>query len=213
MCDASGRFRGVTMASVNETMKRDVRSPAPVDQIEIDTLMRRFFDQNRLQDTESPAPASIVRTAAHDASPRRDFDMATELLDRASQAFELLINRCQRLERDLDETNERAQARVVEQEQTTEQWKRLASGLKAQAERSEQAVASLKVRCDAAEARADMAEQKASALERASIQAAGQTAEAESLSTKLHDKVVAAFGIGSRAHPVLEAVATQAAAE
>lgn len=186
--------------------------PAPVDQIEIDTLMRRFFVQSRAQ----PTKADTVHDAAPDvqsAAPRRDFDMATELLDRAAEAFDLLINRCQRLERDLDDANERAQAQVAERDDTIAQWKRLASGLKAQVEESEQAVAALKSRCDAGEARAVMAEQRASGLERASAQAANHAAMAEKLSTKLHDKVVSAFGIGSRAHPVLEAVATQAAAE
>lgn len=199
------------MASVNQVVKRDVETPASVDQAEIDTLMRRFFDQNRAQNVKSTTP-EVVPTTEQGVPPRRDFDMATELLDRASQAFDLLINRCQRLEHDLNEANERAQARVAEQEETIEQWKRLASGLKAQAEESEQAAAALKARCDAAEARAAMAEQRAAALERTSAQAAGHAAMAEQLSTKLHDKVVSAFGIGSRAHPVLEAVATKTAA-
>ncbi len=90
---------------------------------------------------------------------------------------------------------------------------RPASGFKAQLDTSEQASVALKTRCDAAEARTAMAEQRASALERASAQAAAHAALAESLSTKLHDKVVSAFGIGSRAHPVLEVVATQQAAD
>lgn len=176
----------------------------------IDAVMREFFQKK-------PSLAGVEEVAAkgdaQPGAPRRDFDMATELLDRAGQAFDLLINRCQILEHDLDDANERAQAHASEQDETIEQWKRLASGLKAQVDASEQAAAALKARCEAAEARAATAEQRASALERASRQAAAHAATADQLSTKLHDKVVAAFGIGSRAHPVLEAVATRAVAE
>ena len=150
---------------------------------------------------------------AQPTPPRRDFDKATELLDRATQAFEVLIHRCQILEHELDDANERADARAAEQDEAIEQWKRLASGLKDQVTSADSAVATLEARCEAAEARAASAEQKAAALERASIQAAEHAVRAEQLSTKLHDKVVSAFGIGSRAHPVLEAVATRAAAE
>ncbi len=186
-----------------------VEASASVDQGEIDTLMRRFFVQNGAETSE----VNGATVGSRDGAPRRDFDMATELLDRASQAFDLLINRCQTLERDLDEERERGRARAAEQDETIEQWKRLASGLKGQVDVLEQASAASKARSDAAEARALAAERKLVAQERASAQAAARAATSDQLSTKLHDKVVAAFGIGSRAHPVLEAVATRAAAE
>lgn len=187
---------------------------------EIDALMRRFFQQDlgdvgRGQDSvkqDAVKPDAVKDEVVAPPPPRRDFDMATELLDRAAQAFDLIIGRCQDLERDLTETNERARSQATEQDETIEQWKRLAAGLKAQLESSEQAMVSLRARCDAVEARAVKAEGRARALETASAQAAGQAAVAEQLSTKLHDKVVAAFGIGSRAHPVLEAVATKVVA-
>lgn len=187
-------------------------TPTPDHQADIDALMRRFVDEHRPRVVDAVKP-SPVATVARDVPARRDFDMATELLDRAAQAFDLLINRCQQLEHDLEDTSERARGREIEQNETIDQWKRLASELKAQAEASERSAVALKARCEAAEARAATAEQKAAALERASAQAANQAALAENLSTKLHDKVVTAFGIGSRAHPVLEAVATKAAAE
>lgn len=201
------------MASVKPLSKADttIDAPTSVDQAEIDTLMRRFFDQGRAPAAEAPASTGPL-AAVSAAHPRRDFDMASELLERAAQAFDLLIGRCQNLERDLEATAERARTQFAEQDETIEQWKRLASGLKAQAEASEQDASALKARCDASEARAAAAEQRAAALERASAQAAGHAAMAEQLSTKLHDKVVSAFGIGSRAHPVLEAVATRATA-
>ncbi len=173
------------------------------DEAGIDAVMREFFGKKSSQ-------GGVVQVTEKEAvdpeAPRRDFDTAAELLDRASQAFDLLINRCQALEHDLEDANEGARARATEQDEMIEQWKRLASGLKAQIDTSEQAAAALKVRCETAEARAAAAEQKVVALERASRQAAAHAATADQLSTKLHDKVVAAFGIGSRAHPVLEAV-------
>ncbi len=185
---------------------------APAGEAEIDALMRKFFQPKSLG--ESPQVAVVVETSnAPSAAPRRDFDRAEELLDRAAQAFSVLMDRCQTLEHDLDNANEQAQAQAAEQVKTIEQWKRLASDLKEQINAAEVSAKALQTRCEAAEARASAAEQKATALEQASMQAAQHAAVAEQLSTKLHDKVVAAFGIGSRAHPVLEAVATRVAAE
>ncbi len=176
----------------------------------LESLMREFFSKRpSVGGSESAAEAPV---AVQSAAPRRDVDTATELLDRASQAFDLLINRCQFLEHNLQDANERAAGRAAEQDEAIEQWKRLVSVLKAQVDISEQVTAALKARCDMAEARAAEAEKQAVALERASAQAAAHAATADQLSTKLHDKVVAAFGIGSRAHPVLEAMATRAAA-
>lgn len=173
---------------------------------EIDALMRRFFEQDREGGLDDGLAAMASR-------PHREVDVACELLERASQAFDLLMNRCQRLEGDLDEVNERLRVQETEQADAIERWKRLASGFKAQVETAEQATAALKARCDAAESRVATAEHRAAALERTSARAARHAAMAESLSTKLHDKVVSAFGVGSRAHPVLKAVATRMAAE
>ncbi len=181
----------------------------PAGEAEIDALMRKFFEPKPLGGGSQVA----ALTGASHASPRRDFDRAEELLERAGQAFDLLMDRCQTLEQELEAVNAQAQAHAAQQLETIEQWKRLASGLKEQVEAADISATALQTRCEAAEARALAAEQKARALEQASTQAAQHAAMAEQLSTKLHDKVVAAFGIGSRAHPVLEAVATRAAAE
>ena len=186
----------------------DPRRQAPSGEAEIDALMRRF-----LEPKPNAGRHSGDLTTTSPAPPRREFDTAAELLERAAKAFDLLIDRCQTLEQDLDTANVQAQAHAEEQAEAIEQWKRLASGLKAQIDAADGAAVALKARCEAAEVRASAAEERAMALERASTEAAGHAAIAEQLSTKLHDKVVAAFGIGSRAHPVLEAVATRAAAE
>ena len=182
---------------------------APTGEVEIDALMRKFFQPK----TDGGVSKSMAPPIVEPTPPPRDFDTAAELLERAAKAFDLLMDRCQTLEQDLDSANALAQAHAAEQAEAIEQWKRLASGLKAQVDAAEDAATALKERCEAAEERASAAEQRATALEHASRQAAGHAATAEQLSTKLHDKVVAAFGIGSRAHPVLEAVATRAAAE
>ena len=200
------------MASVSPMAKRPqgATTPEARDQAEIDTLMRRFFEQNRSDIIDRPKPAEAEAPAAV-TPPRRDFEMATELLQRAAQAFDVLVKRCQRLERDLEEADERAKGQIAERDETLEQWKRLGAGLKAQLEASDQALSTLKAKCDAAEVRAARAEQRIFELEQTSSQVASQAALAEELSTKLHDSVVMAFGVGSRAHPVLEAVATQPA--
>ena len=175
--------------------------------------MRKFFEPKPLGGGSPPVAVLTETPNAPHGSPRRELDRAEELFERAAQAFDVLIDRCQTLERDLNTMSEQAQAQAAEQVKTIEQWNGLASDLKEQINAADVSAQAFKARCEAAEARASVAEQIATALERASMQAAQHAVVAEQLSTKLHDKVVAAFGIGSRAHPVLEAVATRAAAE
>ena len=202
------------MANVSPMAKRpqDAAVSEAVGQTEIDTLMRRFFEQSRSEAVEQPKPVEADGIAGR-APPAAISRWRRNCSSGPRRPFDVLVRRCQRLERDLDESQERARAQLAEQGDTIEQWKRLGAGLKAQLEASEQAAAALKAKCDAAEVRVARAEQRASALEQASFEAASQAALAEELSTKLHDSVVMAFGVGSRAHPVLEAVAIQAAAE
>ncbi len=185
---------------------------APAGEAEIDAVMRKFFEPKSLGGGPGVAAPTEPADAQH-VPPRRDFDRAEELLGRAAQAFNVLIDRCQTLEQDLDNANEQAQAHAAEQVKTIEQWKRLASDLKEQIHAADVSAKALQTRCEAVEARASAAEHKATVLEQASMQAAQHAAMAEQLSTKLHDKVVAAFGIGSRAHLVLEAVATRSSPE
>lgn len=154
---------------------------------EIDARMRRLL--GRRPSGEAPP-----------AHPPRDVDTACELLDRASEALDALMERCGRLERDLAEATARARARDAEHEAAIALWQRLAGSFRAQAEAQEQAAAALQGRCAAAESRA-------AALEMENAEAGGRLGLAQQLATKLHDKVVTSFGIGSRAHPALEALA------
>ena len=200
------------MASASSVPDQTSTAQGLADQTSIDLLMRRFFEQSRsgpaeLQDVVQPEGSALA------SRPPRDFEMSTELLDRAAKAFDLLISRCQVLEEALDGETERAKNHAAGQADTIEQWKRLASGLQAQIEASERSAMVLKQRCETSEAKADTAEQRVTALERSSADAASHAVLAEQMSTRLHDKVLVAFGVGSRAHPVLEAVTAQVAAE
>ncbi len=184
-------------------------SDVATDTADIDSMMRRIFEKARVEvDASEIAEDAIERKTS---APRRDFDTAFELLDRVSKTFELLVTRFQRMQRELDGQAERAAVRAGEQQHAIEKWQRLALDLKTQLEAAEATMVGLRARCEDTEARADSAEKRAASLEAASHLAADQALQAESLSTKLHDKVVTVFGIGSRAHAVLEAVAKSAA--
>lgn len=131
---------------------------------------------------------------------RRDYETAFGLLDHASKALETLLNRCQQLQAHIGEITERSRADVEAAEEVTAQWQKLAGAMKSQVEEYEKRLSAMKQRAEAAEMRAEAVKERAEAAERAAF-------EKEDLSTRFHDKVVAAFGIGSRAHGVLEAVA------
>lgn len=132
--------------------------------------------------------------------PRRDYETAFGLLDQASTALDTLLQRCQQLEQQVTDVTERAQAEAAAAEDVTSQWQKLATAMKVQVEEYEKRMLAMKQRAEAAEARAAAIQNRALAAEQAA-------SEKEDLSTRFHDKVVAAFGIGSRAHGVLEAVA------
>ncbi len=103
------------MATVEATAQRGdlgTTGRLPADEAEIDTLMRRFFVQSQVKPIKAFEP-DVKGVDAQGSAPRRDFDMATELLDRASQAFDLLMDRCQGLEHDLDIANEQARVSVI----------------------------------------------------------------------------------------------------
>ncbi len=199
------------MATFDTLMKEQSEledSVTVADTADIDSMMRRIFEKARM---DVDASETTEDTIEHKLSaPRRDFDTAFELLDRVSKTFELLVTRFQRMQRELDGQAERAAAKAAEQQHAIEKWQRLALDLKAQVEAADATLVGLRARCEDTEARADAAEKRAGALEAASHLAADQALQAENLSTKLHDKVVTVFGIGSRAHAVLEAVAKSA---
>lgn len=168
------------------------------DIADIDSIMRKVFDKPAAPETPQPQKPD---------QPRRDFETAFDLLDRAAAAVDHLLTRCQRLETEMQDQAGRAKAEADKQQQVADQWKTLASGMKAHAEETERRLEVAKTRCEAAEARATAAEQRAAALQAASDAAAREAAAAAELSTEFHDKVFSSFGFGSRAHMALEAVA------
>ncbi len=76
------------MATVEATAQRGdlgTTGRLPADEAEIDTLMRRFFVQSQVKPIKAFEP-DVKGVDAQGSAPRRDFDMATELLDRASHS-------------------------------------------------------------------------------------------------------------------------------
>jgi hypothetical protein len=141
----------------------------------------------------APAPAPTAPAAVPSEPPQRQSDVAFSLLEQAAAALPALLDRCRALEADL----------VVAGSQTREwQQKAAATALK---------VESLEKTLDAMRQRAEAAEQQAAAVTELAAKSQHQAAEAECLSSLFHDKVVTAFGIGSPAHGVLEAVKARTA--
>ena len=135
-------------------------------------------------------PKSITATAPS-VELSRDHDTACDLLDRAVSAFEALTLRSQKLE-----------AEAIRHAAMTDNWTRLADGMRAHAHECEQRLIETAARAEAAEAKAGEAMIRAEAAEL-------QFANLQNRSTRLHDKVVASFGIGSRAQQMLEAATAQ----
>ena len=159
----------------------------------------------------SGVPMAIDPVSAREAvHSRRNFNTANELLDRATRAFDLLINRCQYLENELEKATVRAREQAAEQAEIIDHLKQLNLDAKRRAETAEETNLGLKSKAEAAESRAAKAEERVIRLREAAAQATEQAELADELSTKLHDKVVTAFGIGSRAHPVLQVLTTDA---
>lgn len=142
-------------------------------------------------------PATAPTVAAMEAP--RDHDTAFDILDQAASAFDSLTSHMQQLEANLADAKAKLQSEAERHEAMTGDWNRLAEGMRAHARECEQRMA-------AATAKAETAEAKyAEALIRAEA-AELQCANLQNRSTRLHDKVVASFGIGSRAQLMLEAI-------
>ena len=149
-------------------------SNSEVDGTHIDGTMRRIFGK-----AHSDVPVlEDERNHQNVHAPRRDFDTAIELLDRVSKAFDLLVTRFQRMQRELDVQAERAAARAAEQDHAIGMWERLASDLKHQVAAADAALVALQTKCEIAEARANTAEKQAALMETASQLAADQAFQA-----------------------------------
>ena len=157
---------------------------------DLGTFMRHVFHST----------ASAADDGSGGTALSRNYETAFDLLARASEAFQLLSDRCQQLEAELRGVKEKAWADVEAASDTTKQWQQLASALKMHLEDSEQRVGVLKDKLKDAEARLAEARERAGTADQ-------QAASAMDLTIRFHDKIVAAFGIGSQAHASLDALA------
>ena len=198
------------MAVTSNAVKKTVKAMGDVSvRRENDVLSLLTFGQTETEGSEVPKVVDPV-PAREMVHSRRNFNMANELLDRATRAFDLLINRCQYLETELEKATVREREQAAEQTEIVDHMKQLNLDLKRRAENAEETNLELKSKVELAESRAAKAEERVIRLREAAAQATEQAELADELSTKLHDKVVTAFGIGSRAHPVLQVLTTDA---
>ena len=149
----------------------------------------------------------LPRAGSAAVPSRRDPATAFDLIDRAAEALDALVRRCDELKTQMRADAERARAEGAAQDEVIAQWQRLGSGMKSQAEETDRQLQAMKARAEAAEARAAGAEARAMALQQASEAAAQRATAAENLAKEFHDKVVATFGTGSRAQTALKLVA------
>ena len=185
------------MAALKEFLQ-----PAPSE--EPSQRLTAVPDINALIKTALQRPPRLPAAGSAAVPTRRDPATAFDLIDRAAAALEMLVRRCEELEAKMQADAERAEAEAAAQDEIVAQWKNFGTGMKSQAEDTDRQLQAMRARAEAAEARAASAEARATALQQTSEDAARQAAAAENLSTEFHDKVIATFGIGSRAHSVLE---------
>ncbi len=155
-----------------------------------------------------------LRTGSLTQSRQSDteYTSAFRLVQKASEAIDVLQERCRRLESDIRDTNERSKSEAESSERVIKDWERLANALKAQLSKTEanladaqQTLKALEERAGAAEIRIQENEQKLQASDlraqeaEARAMAAEQLASQESeLALSFQHTIMEAFGTGSR---------------
>ena len=142
-------------------------------------------------------PALVFTRPDHAPSPRRDFTAAMELVDKASHVIDALQARVRQLELETREVRERSRLEVEAAESLAAEWQRLARATKTQLEDCEKRLATMKQNSDAAEARAEQLKEKLNSLQHLAAEEADQSA-------RFHDKIVSAFGTGTRTQNALD---------
>lgn len=127
---------------------------------------------------------------------RRDYETAFTLLQRASDAFPVLLRHSQELEAEISHVKSDLQSARGE----TQQWQQIALALKMHIEENEQQIASLRKRLAAAEEHLEAGQSLTEVAEQQASLAIGIT-------TLFHDKIIDAFGVGSAAHTALDTLA------
>lgn len=131
---------------------------------------------------------------------RRDYETAFTLLQRASDAFPVLLRHSQQLEAEISHVKADLQADLESARGETQQWQQIALALKMHIEENEQQIALLRKRLAAAEERLEAGQSLAHEAEQQASLAIGIT-------TLFHDKIIDAFGVGSAAHTALDTLA------
>lgn len=146
-----------------------------------------------------------------------DYDSAFRLLQMASEAIDVLHDRCRRLEIDAREVGERAKIEADSSERVIKDWERLATALKAHLATSDAAHAETQAKFEAAESRRaaledllKSTEDRALALEARAVAAESRADAAEQRAAReievaatFRDTIIQTFGLGSRLSSVL----------
>ena len=160
-------------------------SPRVIGAVDFRQLARR---------AAAPTPPKAEAPAAG-VTPQQALDLLCE----ASTALPALMARCHGLEAALADSKEKGRVDLEAANEVAREWQGVAERLRTQLEAVEKNAAALRSRAETAEA--DLT------AVRADADRAHQTAaEAECLSSLFQEKVIAAFGIGSPGHTILESV-------
>ena len=141
-----------------------------------------------------------------------EYTSAFRLVQKASEAIDVLQERCRRLESDIRDTNERSKSEAESSERVIKDWERLANALKAQLSKTEanltdaqQTLKALEERAAAAEIRIQENEQRLQASDLRAQEAESRAMAAEQLASQeselalsFQHTIMEAFGTGSR---------------
>ncbi|HEX4766839.1 MAG TPA: hypothetical protein VH414_11250 [Lichenihabitans sp.] len=141
-----------------------------------------------------------------------EYTSAFRLVHKASEAIDVLQERCRRLESDIRDTNERSRSEAESSERVIKDWERLATALKAQLSKTEanladaqQSLKALEERAAAAETRIQETEQRLQASDLRAQEAETRAMAAEQLASQeselalsFQHTIIEAFGTDSR---------------
>lgn len=169
--------------------REDTDSVVPAEAPDLSGFMLQVFPE--LSGSAIPARANLGR---------RDYEAAFDLLARVADGFQLMAERCQSLEEEIRTVQRHASDSVKSAEGETKRWQHLATTLKTHLDDCEKRLAEMAQRVKVAESRLAAGQELVMAAEQ-------HASAAIDLTTLFHDKIVAAFGAGSKAHAALALVA------
>ena len=169
--------------------------------------MMPWSDRGRLSVVAGAASEAAVRPGRLELSPRsessngsaltpRHYETSLSLLEHAAKALEILYERRDQLEASLEEVSLQAETAVVAAHAKVADWQNLAASLKNDNQDLERRLAAMQHRAESADVRLEAERARADAAER-------QVSEVLNLSEGLQSKIIAAFGLESKAHKAL----------